>query len=186
MTIIERNMFLGANTPDGFVGYFHELAGNWGLKKLVILKGGSGVGKSTFMRKFAEHFIREGRGKTSDKKRVVYYMYCASDPASLDGVLIEDLGVAIIDGTAPHMVDPKYPGLVDEIVDLAQFLDGKKLGLTLEQLQSMQEVRKAEFVRAYGCLNNARNIHMKVEESYVAAMDWDGVDAKLAEVIKSV
>jgi hypothetical protein len=47
--------------------------------------------------------------------------YCSSDTLSLDGVIIGDGELAIIDGTSPHAVDPRLPGVRDEIVNLGQF-----------------------------------------------------------------
>ena len=35
----------------------------------------------------------------------VEYMHCSSDNNSLDGIVIPKIGVAMIDGTAPHVVD---------------------------------------------------------------------------------
>lgn len=45
-----RRMFAGANTSEGFVNFFGEiLAAN--TNRVFIIKGGPGVGKSTFMKK---------------------------------------------------------------------------------------------------------------------------------------
>ena len=48
----------------------------------------------------------------------VEFMHCSSDPESLDGLVIPAFKVALIDGTAPHIVDPKNPGAVDETIHL--------------------------------------------------------------------
>ena len=39
----------------------------------------------------------------------VEFMHCSSDNNSLDGVVIPAINVALLDGTAPHVVDPKIP-----------------------------------------------------------------------------
>ena len=44
------------------------------------------------------------------------YILCSGDPDSLDALLLPQLGVALVDGTAPHVVEPKYPGVVDRYV----------------------------------------------------------------------
>ena len=51
-------------------------------------------------------------------------MRCSSDNNSLDGIVIPKLKIAILDGTA-HVVDPVFPGVVDEIINLGQFWDEK-------------------------------------------------------------
>ena len=43
-----------------------------------------------------------------------------SDSQSLDGIAIPDLKIAIIDGTA-HIVDPKYPAVIDKIPHFDEF-----------------------------------------------------------------
>ena len=44
------SFFLGANTPDGFVSHFDSLLQWQEIKEVVILKGGAGCGKSTFIK----------------------------------------------------------------------------------------------------------------------------------------
>ncbi len=107
--------FAAANTGSGFVSYFSEIFDPDEMKKLYIIKGGPGTGKSTLAGKLAD--AAEERGHT-----VTRYL-CSSDPSSLDGIMIEDLRVGVIDGTAPHAADPKYPGSVDTTVDLYRFFD---------------------------------------------------------------
>ena len=79
------------------------------------MKGGPGVGKSSFMKKIATEF--------ADKGYDVEIFPCSSDPGSLDAVVIKKLGVVLIDATAPHIVDPKIPGAIDEIVNFGDFWD---------------------------------------------------------------
>lgn len=51
------------------------------------------------------------------------YFYCSSDTDSLDGIASPSLKVAAIDGTAPHVIEPDYPGVYDEIINLEDFWD---------------------------------------------------------------
>ena len=171
-------LFLGSNTPDGFVGYFDRVIDMYGLKKLYILKGGSGVGKSTFIRKFAEHF----RGLKPE--RDITYVYCSADPQSLDGAIIEDLRIGIIDGTFPHVVDPKLPGLVDEIIDLAQFIDPTKIGATREELERLGAKKSTHFKKAYAQLHKAREVHMQIENAYKVAVDFNQINEQVLKVCR--
>ena len=36
--------------------------------------------------------------------------HCSSDVDSLDAIAVPSLKVAIVDGTAPHVIEPKFPG----------------------------------------------------------------------------
>ena len=93
--------FAAANTGSGFVSYFSEIFDPDEMKKLYIIKGGPGTGKSTLAGKLAD--AAEERGHT-----VTRYL-CSSDPSSLDGIMIEDLRVGVIDGTAPHAAAATAP-----------------------------------------------------------------------------
>src|SRR5690625_2724333 len=104
-----RYMYAGGNTARGFFSYYdHVTVGD--ATRLWVIKGGPGVGKSTFIRKVGE----EMRGRGFD----VEYFRCSSDNGSLDGVRIPALEIALVDGTAPHVIEPQAPGAVDEILDL--------------------------------------------------------------------
>ena len=111
--------FLAANSSEGFVSFFEEnydITGGW---RAYIIKGGPGTGKSSFMKYIAV--------KAFDKGYSVELCPCSSDPDSLDGVIIKDIKVIILDGTAPHVVEPKFAGVCEEIINLGEFWDSKKL-----------------------------------------------------------
>ena len=180
--LIERKIFMASNTPDGFVGYFDQIVDNYRLNKLYILKGGSGVGKSTFIQKFARALIAHYKGR---RRLTVDYLMCSADPKSYDGAIIHELGIGIIDGTFPHITDPKYPGLVDEIIDLAQFIDSGKIKMTQAELYEMKKQRKDCFRRAYAELYRARELHEQVEAVYGGAVDFGKVDKVFSEIIKT-
>ena len=103
-------VFPGANTAVGYHSFF--LSGLSGLDNIFILKGGPGCGKSTLMRRINRMMTEKGLETE--------VWQCSSDMDSLDGVLIPRLSAAVIDGTPPHVVEPSYPGAVEELVDLGQ------------------------------------------------------------------
>lgn len=92
------NFFAGANSGDGFRDLFSELVDLEDTFDLMILKGGPGVGKNTFMREI---------GRTMEEAGVdVEYLRCSGDPDSLDGVVIPAIRCAVCDGTSPHGMAP--------------------------------------------------------------------------------
>ncbi len=109
--------FLAANSANGFVSEF--LSNCDKEYKSYIIKGGPGTGKSSFMKKVAA--VAENKGYN------VTLCPCSSDPKSLDAVIIEDKKIILLDGTAPHTVDPVYPGVCQEILNFGQFWDSEKL-----------------------------------------------------------
>lgn len=110
-------VFPGANTAAGYRSFFRE--GLRGMERVFILKGGPGCGKSTLIRFLGRELQEKGYD--------VEFWQCSADTDSLDGVLAPALKAAVIDGTPPHVVEPLYPGAVEELVDLGACWDGAEL-----------------------------------------------------------
>ncbi|MCX7748517.1 MAG: ATPase [Clostridia bacterium] len=89
-----KHVFPGGNTSMGFYSYYDYILGQEEATRILVIKGGPGVGKSTFMRKIGEEMVELGYD--------VEYMHCSSDNNSLDGIVIPGIKVALMDGTAPH------------------------------------------------------------------------------------
>ena len=106
--------FLGANSEEGFFSLYDQLLGGR-LDDLMILKGGPGCGKSTFMRRVGAAMERAG-------ERIVY-INCSGDPDSLDAAIFLDRNAAIVDGTSPHVLEPTYAVASERYVDLTRFYD---------------------------------------------------------------
>ncbi len=155
--------FGGANGERGFVNYFDAVCE--GIGRLYIIKGGSGCGKSTLMRAAAAE--AEKRGETAE------LIYCASDPASLDGVLFRERGVGILDGTAPHERAPRYTGAVDCIVDLGEYLNVKRLRERAPELVELTDRKSALYERAYGLLSAAGEIRRQISLLTEEALLWN-------------
>ena len=137
--------YAAANTCRGFVSFFGEIFDP--LPTLYIIKGGPGTGKSSFMREV---------GNAAEKRGLsVEYYYCSSDPVSLDGVIIRESGVGIIDGTAPHTRDPKYPGATDSILNFGDFWDEEKLKKNRERVHLLIDRKSVLWQSAYDYLRAA-------------------------------
>lgn len=115
----EKHFYAGNNTAKGFFSYFGDVFKPEEAKRIYILKGGPGVGKSTFMKKIGVKMMEKGYSTE--------FVHCSSDDDSLDGIIIPDLGIAFVDGTAPHTMDPVLPGTADEIINLGVYIDSQKI-----------------------------------------------------------
>ncbi len=137
--------FAGANTGEGFVSEYPTMANERELTRLWILKGGSGTGKSTFMRKVS--------ADAAENFTVVHYL-CSSDPDSLDAVHISDgeRSWAILDGTAPHVWEMTYPGAASGILYLGKFWDNAKLAAQRSTLEALHDAKKEAYAAAYRSL----------------------------------
>lgn len=111
--------FLGANTPQGFVSRFDQLADAENGWREYVIKGGPGSGKSTMMKRLAAAM----ESASPDMELI----HCSSDADSLDGVILPGRKFSIADGTPPHVVEPRYPGAVESIVDVTACWDADQL-----------------------------------------------------------
>ncbi len=134
--------FLGANSCEGFVSHFGECFDFRDGWRGIIIKGGPGTGKSSFMKKIA--------AKISEHGYDVQLCPCSSDPKSLDAVIIKDKKVALMDGTAPHVVEPVYPGACEEIVNLGEFWNGRILRKNASEIIDVTDINKGLHKTASG------------------------------------
>ncbi|NLD20249.1 MAG: hypothetical protein GX663_08420 [Clostridiales bacterium] len=166
-----RNIYPGGNTTKGFHSYYNFILPQNKAEKIIYLKGGPGVGKSTMMKKIGAYF--EGKNESID------YMWCSSDPDSLDGVLLKDRNVAVIDGTAPHIIDPINPAAVDEILDLGRYWNREEIRKNRRQIIEITEKTGGFFDNAYGYLKIAG-----VEYEFLWEMLADTIDKKELSALK--
>ena len=171
-------LFPGAMTPDGFVSCFDHLLPDAELRRKLILKGGPGVGKSTFMRRVHAALCGDGQPST--------LYFCSGDPDSLDAVAAPRAGVLILDGTAPHIVDPQFPGARDSIVNLGECLDEEAMRPRLPQIRECMADNAACTRRARACMQAARAIMQDNAALLAAAVEPEREERMLRALIQTV
>lgn len=146
------DFFLGATSPNGFADFFRHLCDSGCPLRTYIIKSGPGCGKSTMMRRIGARIIKAGHS--------IEFIHCSSDPDSLDGIICRELGFAIVDGTAPHILEPKLPAAKQEVVSLYDTLDKQPLIENFEKLRELSAAnacaheRAGRFIGAAGALFN--------------------------------
>ena len=155
--------FLGANAPDGFYSLYPQLIDLERARAVYILKGGPGCGKSTLMRRVGERMEQAGLETE--------YILCSGDPDSLDGLVLPQLGVAIVDGTAPHVVEAKYPAVVERYVNLGRSYDAAGLQDVREEIMGAMEGYPACYQRAYRCLGAAERLREDMRSALLTDAD---------------
>ena len=156
--------------PDGFISCFDHLIPASELKRKIVLKGGPGVGKSTFMRRVHAALCPEGESST--------LYFCSGDPDSLDAVAVPHAGLLILDGTVPHIVDPQIPGARDSIINLGECLDEPAMRPRLPHIKTCMADHAAASRRARACMqaacalrrDNAAIVQSVVDEKRMAQM----------------
>ncbi|WNS75351.1 PRK06851 family protein [Bacillus sp. DTU_2020_1000418_1_SI_GHA_SEK_038] len=168
------NYYGGGNTARGFYSLFESNL--QGLERLFILKGGPGTGKSSLMKAVGSEWAEKGYD--------LEYIHCSSDNNSIDGVIIPALKVGIVDGTAPHVIEPNTPGAVEEYVNLGEAWDSKALAERKEEITQINERVSRSFEMAYSKLAEALKIHDKWENIYIENMDFAKADQLTNKLLK--
>ncbi len=169
------NFFVGANSGEGFQNLFSEIVDIENTHDFMILKGGPGVGKNTFMREIGRTMEEAGTA--------VEYLWCSGDPDSLDGVVIPELRCAVADGTSPHVVEPKYPAAVDRYMDLGRFYDLTAAKKASEEVKARTCAYKAAYVRAYHSLKAARQVELDAVSSIEKGFDGERLERRIKGII---
>ena len=153
-----KHFFASANTGIGFVNLFSNI-NNDGFT--YVIKGGSGTGKSSLMKKVGEHFFKLGFD--------IEFFHCSTDMNSLDGVRICEKNISIVDGTAPHVFEVSLPGINGKILDVGNFVD-EKIKHHKEEIKLLVDEKKKHYNNLYGylkCLYDLQKInqnnHKKIE-----------------------
>lgn len=142
------SFFLGANSANGFVSLYDHIIDRETANRVYILKGSPGSGKSSFMRQVGKQITAAGYES--------HTITCSNDPDSLDGIVFPQLGVALMDGTAPHVVEPLIPECVDTLVNLGQWIDKQSLFPFRHEILSLIQQKKKPYESAARCLQAAQ------------------------------
>lgn len=168
-----RNYYAGGNTAKGFQSLFDSNIKD--LQRLFILKGGPGTGKSSLMKKIGEEWGSKGCN--------IEYLHCSSDNNSIDGVIIRDLQVGVVDGTAPHVIEPKAPGAVEEYVNLGEAWDAKKLVAHKEEIIQISKQISDSYQMAYSLFAEGLRVHDEWEVFYIKNMNYSEANKLTLELI---
>lgn len=170
------SIFGAANSFTGFKNDFGKIFNPELFDKIFILKGGPGTGKSTLMKSVAKY------GK--DKSLTVKYIYCSSDPNSLDGVILAgDTGrIAVIDGTAPHMTDPLFPGAKEEIINLGEGFKVDLIESHSDRIISLGKEKSHSYKNAYSVLGAAGCLSKLIEDNIVYYEPYFRAETQIVDV----
>jgi len=172
-----KKVFPGAVTSQGFYSFYHYMIPQ-DANHIFVLKGGPGVGKSSFMKKIAQAMLDRGYD--------IEYHCCSSDNGSIDGIVIPELKIGLLDGTAPHIVDPKNPGAVDEIINLGEYWNEEMLKKSRDEIITYSSKASNYFPRAYFALKEAK-IALSEWKHYISAyQDWSQINQMTLKIQREI
>lgn len=171
-----RHVYAGANTCVGFFSLYDSVFQD--VERKYVIKGGPGTGKSSFMKIIGEALLAQGYD--------VEFLHCSSDSNSLDGMIAPALKLGLVDGTAPHVIDPQYPGAVDEIINLGDYWDRSALRASKQEIVELTNQIAACFRRTYELLAFAKELHDQWETYYIEGMNFQQADGIAQDLIEKV
>ena len=169
--------FPGGNTSKGFKSFFDYIAPK-DVKLMFCMKGGPGVGKSSLMKKVAKEMLSRGYD--------VDLYPCSSDPDSLDAIVIKQLGVVMLDATAPHIVDPKNPGVIDEILDLGKFWNRSNIEKNKKEIMECNKEVSRFFKVGFNYFEAAAPIAYDIQAKNKDSMNFGEVNLITANLIDEI
>lgn len=168
------HFFLGANSGGGFYSLYDQLLGGC-FDDLLILKGGPGCGKSTFMRHFAQRAAESGER--------VALIHCSGDPDSLDGVIVPRRKCAIVDGTSPHVLEPSYAVACERYVDLTRFYDVARTKLRRTEIIALSDEYRAHYRSAYRVLHAVCEVENERRDMLRVQMDEEKLQRRIGGIL---
>ncbi len=175
---MQHRYFAASNSAEGFKNYYADVFSRADF--VYVIKGGPGTGKSSLMKRVAE--ICEGRGDECE------YYYCSSDPSSLDGILIRGSGgiVGILDGTAPHVSEPRFPGAREQIINLGECWEVGLLRKQKNEIIALSERKSAEYKSAYTYLRSVGNLRAVSEGFLCEAVEHEKLRCAVTRLIRDL
>jgi len=173
-----RGFFGAANSSRGFYSLYPEIYDPARLRRIYVIKGGPGTGKSTFIDMIADRAHK--KGYSAD------LFLCSSDTSSLDGIVIRDTGIAVLDGTPPHACEPSLPGACGEIIDLGQFWDKSSLRQRRAEIEVLNARISESYGRAYRLLAGAGCADEDISRGVLSIVDIRKIDKSAQRLIKKI
>jgi len=106
-------MLTSTFTDQGYVSRLPELL--MGISRVYILKGAAGTGKATFIRLLGESMSALGYE--------MEYWISAADAVNPEGVYFPQLDIAVVNGSSPVCLEPRYPHINGDIINLSDYLN---------------------------------------------------------------
>ena len=177
--MVSPRYFAASNSCLGFRNYYGDIFTDSRTDRLYIIKGGPGTGKSHFMKVVARRARARGY-------RITEYA-CSSDPASLDGLLLNREGsptLGFLDGTAPHVREPVLPGVKEEMINLGQFWNNRLLAGQSDTIRTLTAGKSAAYGRAYAYLAACGEVDRAVESLMEGCVHRDRLEALADRILR--
>lgn len=174
--MVIAHFYMGANSPDGFQTYYNELTIPRKNSRSYLIKGGAGTGKSSIMKRVLNECCERGD--------LIELIHCSSDPNSLDGIILTNKKISMVDATPPHIIEPTYPGVYQTVVNLCEYFDNVELHTKLDKIVELQTKNNQchkKCCKLLKCADILLNDNKMLIENYT---DTDKIESLAKKIIK--
>lgn len=171
-----RNYYADVFSSQGYFSLFDEALK--GLSHIYVLKGAPGTGKSTLMRKIGVVLMEEGFS--------LEYYHSPTDNQSVTGLLLPELSIGMIAGSAALQVDFEQLSANVKIVDLEKYLDVDQASVIKEKVIKYEKEKETMLQEVYQSFKAAKKVHLQKEEIYLSRMDFAKADEVTEKLIKDI
>lgn len=162
--------FAEGNTARGYANLYETNV--FDLQKLLIIKGGSKSLKSSLMSKIGVHYQNQGYS--------LHYIHCPMDHRLIDGIIIEELAVGVVDGYGIQMVESRLASKVKRYLNIDYMYTLNNEKARLEQLTLQMMKLKQEAYRWY---EKALYVHDEWEAIFIDNMDFEKANELTEELL---
>lgn len=166
--------FTGTNTPAGFFGFlddFYDIAGGW---RAYLLKGGPGTGKTRLIRRVFDYM--------SERGLEIQAIICPSEPNSLDGLVFPKIRACILDADAPHAVEPRCWGAVEQLLNLSGGIETSDILKRAPEILELNARRKTLEARCRRFMGGAASLLSHTRRIAFECTDTDKIQRSAAQI----
>ncbi len=146
----------GANTPDGWRDFCSDALQP--LERVFIIQGGPGCGQSSLIGTVARSMAERGYD--------VELWQGALSPDTAEGAVIPRLGLAVVDGCSPYGIEPQYPGVRDDIVNLGEYWNQEQLRRHADEIRELTDGVAASLRKAWRQLAECAGARRELRQLY--------------------
>ncbi|USB33612.1 hypothetical protein [Paenibacillus sp. YPG26] len=156
----EKHYFARGNTAAGLYTLFDSVL--TGLDTVFVLGGRAGAANARVLQELAAAWSSRGWS--------VHYIHQPLDSRLLEGVILEDARIGVVDGNA-WGADPVLEGTEIRYVDLERILDKEILEASADELEELDQQISSTYNEAYATFHKTLRIHDDWEKFYIDNLD---------------
>ncbi len=169
----KADFYLGALAPQGFISRYAQSYNIDDYEYICILKGFPGK----------NDFVREVAKQVSPYDSELEYIHSCFNPESLDGIIFHTLHAAVIDGTAPHTLEPRYYDAFETILPLGDYCDKDLIRKSRTEIRGLTDRNQQLCERCTRFVSAASSLLSDTYSLALACTDADKAAAFAARVL---